>query len=171
MVVPFRLQLERVSNAENLFDERKCEGHSYQNASQTAKYTEDDRLQPDQQRLENARRESREYWQTLVARAVSQYRNGIPPVFAKPRNMLGRVPTIRSNLRQPYSCRFRTPSTQDFRVQASPTWVMVDGCSCELEGQMKIVPTLLQLSIQEQLVVLSKTVLVSGPAQRIKSGR
>jgi len=77
--------------------------------------------------------------------AMSQRHNGILPAYANPRNMLGRVPAIRKDLRSIYTGHLGSSPSKALCVQAFSTWRVTDNTSCGLVKEEKKIPGLLQI--------------------------
>ena len=76
---------------------------------------------------------------------MSQHHNGILPAYANPRNMLGRVPAIRKDLRSIYTGHLGSSPSKALCVQAFSTWRVTDNTSCGLVKEEKKIPGLLQI--------------------------
>ncbi|KGQ01717.1 hypothetical protein PAAG_11565 [Paracoccidioides lutzii Pb01] len=91
-----------------------------------------DQLELDPQQLEAATEKCREYWYCLAAMAISRCREGLPPASTNPRNMLNRIPAIRTGLGN----------------IISSTWRITEAANCGVAEKVREVQGLLQIGSQ-----------------------
>ena len=91
--------------------------------------SDEDRLQPYPQELEEITSIYSEYWCLLVKAAICQYNRGVSLASVIPRNVLCRVPAI---CKEPRTFHRGSPPTKILYAEGSSTWKITGEPSCDI---------------------------------------